>query len=191
MRFRISSNPKCFLTFILLRPKSPSTWVHQGASWTHIPAVWSPSASPPLQVTVEDFEVVCRGLYRALCIREKNMQQSLQRFPKTPSQYLRTIEGEPWKPSDAGPGTARHPRGFLCPQQGRAQALAQAPSLVSQWWGVPACCVGWGSKAGLRGLGWQPDGILLLLQCSPRQRRMDRIPWTVGSSLRTWDTTCR
>nr|XP_030148015.3 AMP deaminase 1 isoform X2 [Taeniopygia guttata] len=54
-------------------------------------------------VTVEDFEVVCRGLYRALCIREKNMQQSLQRFPKTPSQYLRTIEGEPWKPSDAGP----------------------------------------------------------------------------------------
>ncbi|XP_041278704.1 AMP deaminase 1 isoform X2 [Onychostruthus taczanowskii] len=54
-------------------------------------------------VTVEDFEVVCRGLYRALCIREKNMQQSLQRFPKTPSQYLRAIEGEPWKPSDAGP----------------------------------------------------------------------------------------
>ncbi|XP_062365799.1 AMP deaminase 1 isoform X1 [Cinclus cinclus] len=45
-------------------------------------------------VTVEDFEVVCRGLYRALCIREKNMQQSLQRFPKTPSQYLRTIEGK-------------------------------------------------------------------------------------------------
>ncbi|NXR92600.1 AMPD1 deaminase, partial [Hypocryptadius cinnamomeus] len=54
-------------------------------------------------VTVEDFEVVCRGLYRALCIREKNMQQSLQRFPKTPSQYLRAIEGEPWKPSDVGP----------------------------------------------------------------------------------------
>ncbi|NXF24799.1 AMPD1 deaminase, partial [Rhodinocichla rosea] len=54
-------------------------------------------------VTVEDFEVVCRGLFRALCIREKNMQQSLQRFPKTPSQYLRAIEGEPWKPSDAGP----------------------------------------------------------------------------------------
>ncbi|XP_041316472.1 AMP deaminase 1 isoform X1 [Pyrgilauda ruficollis] len=54
-------------------------------------------------VTVEDFEVVCRGLYRALCIREKNMQQSLQRFPKTPSQYLRAMEGEPWKPSDAGP----------------------------------------------------------------------------------------
>ncbi|XP_062365800.1 AMP deaminase 1 isoform X2 [Cinclus cinclus] len=50
-------------------------------------------------VTVEDFEVVCRGLYRALCIREKNMQQSLQRFPKTPSQYLRTIEGKPWKPT--------------------------------------------------------------------------------------------
>ncbi|NXQ35025.1 AMPD1 deaminase, partial [Alaudala cheleensis] len=54
-------------------------------------------------VTVEDFEVVCRGLYRALCIREKNMQQSLQRFPKTPSQYLCAIEGKPWKPTDAGP----------------------------------------------------------------------------------------
>ncbi|XP_057231197.1 AMP deaminase 1 [Malurus melanocephalus] len=50
-------------------------------------------------VTVEDFEVVCRGLYRALCIREKHMQRSLQRFPKTPSQYLRAIEGEPWKPT--------------------------------------------------------------------------------------------
>uniref|UniRef100_A0A8C9NEV1 AMP deaminase n=1 Tax=Serinus canaria TaxID=9135 RepID=A0A8C9NEV1_SERCA len=49
-------------------------------------------------VTVEDFEVVCRGLYRALCIREKNMQQSLQRFPKTPSQYL-TGQG-----SDTCPG---------------------------------------------------------------------------------------
>ncbi|XP_009871170.1 PREDICTED: AMP deaminase 1, partial [Apaloderma vittatum] len=49
-------------------------------------------------VTVEDFEVVCKGLYRALCIREKYMQQSLQRFPTTPSQYLRSIEGEVWRP---------------------------------------------------------------------------------------------
>lgn len=46
------------------------------------------------QVTVEDFEVVCRGLYRALCIREKYMQKSFQRFPKTPSKYLRNIDGE-------------------------------------------------------------------------------------------------
>lgn len=88
---------------------------------------------------MEDFEVVCRGLYRALCIREKNMHQSLQRFPKTPSQYLRAIEGEPWKPSDVGPGTSRHPRGFLWLQRGAGlrkglcKALAQAPSLVSQW----------------------------------------------------------
>ncbi|KAH0618956.1 hypothetical protein JD844_018532 [Phrynosoma platyrhinos] len=51
-------------------------------------------------VTVEDFESVCRGLYRALCIREKYMQKSLQRFPKTPSQFLRTIENEVWKPND-------------------------------------------------------------------------------------------
>ncbi|XP_062461664.1 AMP deaminase 1 isoform X3 [Pezoporus occidentalis] len=55
-------------------------------------------------VTVEDFEVVCKGLYRALCIREKHMQQSIQRFPRTPSQYLRTIEGEVWRASDTGPG---------------------------------------------------------------------------------------
>lgn len=46
------------------------------------------------QVTVEDFEVVCKGLYRALCIREKYMQKSFQRFPKTPSKYLRNIDGE-------------------------------------------------------------------------------------------------
>lgn len=48
------------------------------------------------QVTVEDFEMVCKGLYRALSIREKYMQKSFQRFPKTPSKYLRNIEGEPW-----------------------------------------------------------------------------------------------
>lgn len=48
------------------------------------------------QVTVEDFEIVCKGLYRALCIREKYMQKSFQRFPKTPSKYLRNIDGEPW-----------------------------------------------------------------------------------------------
>ncbi|XP_021121388.1 AMP deaminase 1 isoform X4 [Heterocephalus glaber] len=47
-------------------------------------------------VTVEDFEVVCTGLYRALCIREKYMQKSFQRFPKTPSKYLRNIDGQAW-----------------------------------------------------------------------------------------------
>ncbi|XP_073176305.1 AMP deaminase 1 isoform X3 [Lepidochelys kempii] len=51
-------------------------------------------------VTIEDFEVVCRGLYRALCIREKYMQKSFQRFPKTPSQYLRNIEGKIWRADD-------------------------------------------------------------------------------------------
>lgn len=48
------------------------------------------------QVTVEDFEMVCKGLYRALCIRERYMQKSFQRFPKTPSKYLRNIDGEAW-----------------------------------------------------------------------------------------------
>uniref|UniRef100_A0A8C8ZT46 AMP deaminase n=1 Tax=Prolemur simus TaxID=1328070 RepID=A0A8C8ZT46_PROSS len=47
-------------------------------------------------VTVEDFEMVCKGLYRALCIREKYMKLSFQRFPKTPSKYLRNIDGEAW-----------------------------------------------------------------------------------------------
>ncbi|XP_010219515.1 PREDICTED: AMP deaminase 1 [Tinamus guttatus] len=54
-------------------------------------------------VTVEDFELVCKGLYRALCIREKYMEKSVQRFPRTPSQYLRAIEGEVWKASDVAP----------------------------------------------------------------------------------------
>lgn len=74
--------------------------------------MWLCSATALLQVTVEDFEVVCKGLYRALCIREKYMQQSVQRFPRTPSQYLRAIEGEVWRASDAGPGIPRHQEGF-------------------------------------------------------------------------------
>jgi len=74
--------------------------------------VWLYSATALLQVTVEDFEVVCKGLYRALCIREKYMHQSVQRFPRTPSQYLRAIEGEVWRASDTGPGTSRHTEGF-------------------------------------------------------------------------------
>ncbi|KAJ8784745.1 hypothetical protein J1605_008096 [Eschrichtius robustus] len=52
-------------------------------------------------VTVEDFEMVCKGLYRALCIREKYMKKSFQRFPKTPSQHLRNIEGEAWVPNES------------------------------------------------------------------------------------------
>ncbi|NXU75124.1 AMPD1 deaminase, partial [Oreotrochilus melanogaster] len=54
-------------------------------------------------VAVEDFEAVCKGLYRALCIREKYMQKCLQRFPRTPSQYLSAIEGKVWRASDTGP----------------------------------------------------------------------------------------
>ncbi|XP_015265093.1 PREDICTED: AMP deaminase 1-like, partial [Gekko japonicus] len=51
-------------------------------------------------VTVEDFELVCRGLYRALCIREKYLQKSFQRFPRTPSQFMCNIENEVWKPNN-------------------------------------------------------------------------------------------
>ncbi|KAL1021123.1 hypothetical protein UPYG_G00009100 [Umbra pygmaea] len=49
-------------------------------------------------VTMDDFELSCKGLYRALSIREKYMRLAFQRFPLTASQYLRDIEGEPFKP---------------------------------------------------------------------------------------------
>lgn len=41
------------------------------------------------------------------------MQKSLQRFPRTPSQYLRAIEGEVWRASDAGPGMFKHLQSFV------------------------------------------------------------------------------
>ncbi len=53
-----------------------------------------------LQVTMDDFELACKGLYRALTIREKYMRLAYQRFPNTPSQFLRKIEGDQWKPED-------------------------------------------------------------------------------------------
>lgn len=108
-----------------------------------------------LQVTVEDFEVVCKGLYRALCIREKYMQKSVQRFPRTPSQYLRAIEGDVWRATDAGPGTFRHLQGFallLQPGTARCQKgvvkcskgrlLTQAAASVSQCWGYSCPVLG-------------------------------------------------
>ncbi|XP_076015424.1 AMP deaminase 1-like isoform X2 [Genypterus blacodes] len=45
-------------------------------------------------VTMDDFELSCKGLYRALTIREKYMKLAFQRFPRTSSEYLRSIEGE-------------------------------------------------------------------------------------------------
>jgi len=45
-------------------------------------------------VTMDDFELACKGLYRALAIREKYMKLALQRYPRTCSQYLREMEGE-------------------------------------------------------------------------------------------------
>ncbi|KAG8002883.1 AMP deaminase 1 [Nibea albiflora] len=51
-------------------------------------------------VTMDDFELSCKGLYRALTIREKYMRLAYQRFPRTASQYLRDIEGEVFKPED-------------------------------------------------------------------------------------------
>lgn len=53
-----------------------------------------------IQVTMDDFELSCRGLYRALTIREKYMRLAYQRFPRTASQYLRDIEGETFKTED-------------------------------------------------------------------------------------------
>lgn len=49
---------------------------------------------------MDDFELSCKGLYRALTIREKYMRLAYQRFPRTASQYLRDIEGETFKTED-------------------------------------------------------------------------------------------
>ncbi|CAH2220679.1 AMP deaminase 1 [Pelobates cultripes] len=51
-------------------------------------------------VTVDDFELAGKGLFRALAIREKYMRHSIQRFPRTTAQYLRDIEGGVWKEED-------------------------------------------------------------------------------------------
>ncbi|XP_063811502.1 AMP deaminase 1 [Pseudophryne corroboree] len=51
-------------------------------------------------VTVDDFELAAKGLFRALTIREKYMRESIQRFPRTVAQYLRDIEGGAWKEDD-------------------------------------------------------------------------------------------
>ncbi|XP_069801432.1 AMP deaminase 1 [Dendropsophus ebraccatus] len=51
-------------------------------------------------VSVDDFELAGKGLFRALLIREKYMRASHQRFPRTVSQYLRDIEGVAWKEQD-------------------------------------------------------------------------------------------
>uniref|UniRef100_A0A674N3E0 AMP deaminase n=1 Tax=Takifugu rubripes TaxID=31033 RepID=A0A674N3E0_TAKRU len=51
-------------------------------------------------VTMDDFEVSCKGLFRALTIREKYMKLAYQRFPRTASQYLRNVEGESFKIED-------------------------------------------------------------------------------------------
>lgn len=61
-----------------------------------------------IQVTMDDFELSCKGLYRALTIREKYMKLAYQRFPRTASQYLRDMEGESFKPEDqVQPGEKR------------------------------------------------------------------------------------
>ncbi|KAM4570670.1 AMP deaminase 1 [Fundulus diaphanus] len=51
-------------------------------------------------VTMDDFELSCKGLYRALTIREKYMKLGYQRFPRTASQFLRQMEGESFKVED-------------------------------------------------------------------------------------------
>ncbi|XP_061656584.1 AMP deaminase 1 [Syngnathoides biaculeatus] len=51
-------------------------------------------------VTMDDFELSCKGLYRALSIREKYMRLAYQRYPRTASQYLREMEGESFKVED-------------------------------------------------------------------------------------------
>lgn len=49
---------------------------------------------------MDDFDLSCKSLYRALTIREKYMKLAYQRFPRTAAQFLRDIEGETFKPED-------------------------------------------------------------------------------------------
>lgn len=64
---------------------------------------------------MDDFELSCRGLYRALTIREKYMRLAYQRFPRTASQYLRDIEGETFKTEDqVQPGEEKKLGASLC-----------------------------------------------------------------------------
>ncbi|XP_012671133.2 AMP deaminase 1 isoform X2 [Clupea harengus] len=51
-------------------------------------------------VTMDDFELACNGLHRALTIREKYMKLAIQRFPRTVSQILAGIDGRTWKVED-------------------------------------------------------------------------------------------
>ncbi|XP_034029236.1 AMP deaminase 1 isoform X2 [Thalassophryne amazonica] len=51
-------------------------------------------------VTMDDFELSCKGLFRALCIREKYMRLAYQRFPRTASEYIAEIGGETFRVED-------------------------------------------------------------------------------------------
>ncbi|XP_063064756.1 AMP deaminase 1 isoform X2 [Engraulis encrasicolus] len=51
-------------------------------------------------VTMDDFELACKGVYRALNIREKYMRLCMQRFPRTVSQYLCHIDGSTYSDED-------------------------------------------------------------------------------------------
>lgn len=63
---------------------------------------------------MDDFELSCKGLYRALNIREKYMRLAFQRFPRTASQYMREIEGETFKVEDqVQPGEKKRSRGSI------------------------------------------------------------------------------
>ncbi|KAE8622865.1 hypothetical protein XENTR_v10005418 [Xenopus tropicalis] len=51
-------------------------------------------------VSIDDFDIAGKGIYRALSIREKYMKESFQRFPRTIAQHLRHIEGGVWNEAD-------------------------------------------------------------------------------------------
>ncbi|XP_078500514.1 AMP deaminase 1-like [Lissotriton helveticus] len=51
-------------------------------------------------VTVDDYQLICQDLHRALSIREKYMRLSLQRFPSTVSQFLHAIHGNTWNKTE-------------------------------------------------------------------------------------------
>ncbi|XP_062892845.1 AMP deaminase 1-like [Mobula hypostoma] len=51
-------------------------------------------------VNPSELQPILQKLRTALCIREKYMRRSLQRFPQTTSEVLRQVSGETWNPEE-------------------------------------------------------------------------------------------
>ena len=102
---------------------------------------------------MDDFELSCKGLYRAMTIREKYMRLAFQRFPNITSQYLREMEAESFRPEEqVQPSKSTRPltlEGGLertCTEVSRAQG-ASVPGTSGVMPVDARCCpAGWGLR---------------------------------------------